>query len=395
MPSARTAIAHPLGLPLYDLGEGHPMTTVRYRLALELIRAYGLLERPDVDLLEPRPATVEEITRVHAPAYVRAVRRYSDDPMLGHSLEARQWGLTPSGDTPPVEGLHDRAAAVCGVALAAARAVWEGRAQRAIAVGGGLHHAFANRAAGFCVYNDPAVAIQALLDAGCERVAFVDVDAHHGDGTQFIFYDDPRVLTCSVHEEGTFLFPGTGWLEERGAGDGQGTAINVPLPAFAGDAPYVRAVEEVVAPAVLAFRPQALVIEPGWDGYHADVLTHLQITLDGFARVNRLLGELAQEATGGRMIVIGGGGYTGDILARGTTLLVAEMLGVDLPDEIPAGWRALARELTGQEPNARLRGEVAFEAPVGQRAAADARAAAVIGRARALVGALRAPSAPG
>jgi acetoin utilization protein AcuC len=385
--TARTAIAHPLGLPLYDLGEGHPMTTVRYRLALELIRAYGLLERPDVDVLDPRPATVDEIARVHAPAYVRAVRRYSDDPLLGHSLEARQWGLTPGGDTPPVPGLHDRAAAVCGVALTAARAVWEGRAQRAIAVGGGLHHAFANRAAGFCVYNDPAVAIQALLDAGCERVAFVDVDAHHGDGTQWIFYEEPRVLTCSVHEEGRFLFPGTGWLQERGAGDAEGTAINVPLPAFAGDAPYLRAVEEVVAPAVLAFRPQALVIEPGWDGYHADVLTHLQITLDGFGRVNRMLGELAQEATGGRMTVIGGGGYTGDILARGTTLLFAEMLGVELPDAIPPEWLALARELTGCEPTPRLRGEVPFEVPAERRSAADAAAGEVIERARRLVAA--------
>jgi acetoin utilization protein AcuC len=200
------------------------------------------------------------------------------------------------------------------------------------------------------------------------------------------------VLTCSVHEEGKNLFPGTGWLTERGSGAGEGTAINVPLPAFAGDAPFVRAVEEVVIPAVLAFRPQALVIEPGWDGYHADVLTHLQITLDGFIRVNRLLGELAQEATGGRMIVIGGGGYTGDILARGTALLVAEILGEDLPDEIPPAWLALARELTGQEPNPRLRGEVPFQVPAGQRAEADQRADAVVERARAFAGELRTPA---
>ena len=137
----------------------------------------------------------------------------------------------------------------------------------------------------------------------------------------------------------------------------------MPLPAYAGDAPYLRAVEEVVAPAVLAFRPQALVIEPGWDGYHLDVLTHLQITVDGFSRVHRMLGELAQEATGGRMIVIGGGGYTGDILARSTALLFSELVGVELPDEIPGEWLEMARALTGVEPNRLLRGEVPFEVP--------------------------------
>lgn len=379
-----TALAHGLRLLPYDFGGDHPMTPVRYRLAVELIRSYGLLDRPDVHELEPRPATLEEVHRAHPEAYTRAIRRYSDNPLLGLSWEAAQWGLTPGGDTPAVAELHTRAANVCGVSLAAVMEVHDARADRALGVGGGLHHAFANRANGFCVYNDPAVAIHALLAAGVERVAFVDIDAHHSDGTGSIFYEDPRVLVCSIHEDGRFLFPGSGRVDERGAGDGEGATVNVPLPAFAGDEPYLRAIEEVVAPAVRAHRPAALVVEPGWDGHYADVLTHLQITMEGFRRAAAMMVALSGEVTEGRFAAIGGGGYTGDVLARGTALFFAEMLGEELDDEIPAGWRELARELTGAEPSRRLRGDGRPEAPAGARAEADRQAHRVIDEARAL-----------
>ena len=382
-------MSHGLALPLYELGDGHPMTPVRYRLAVDLLAAYGLLVREDVSLLDPRPSTIDELTRVHPASYVAAIQRFSDAPELSLSWEVQQqWGITPpGGDTPAVSGLHDRAAAVCGVTMAAVREVWQGRADRAIGVGGGLHHAFANRAQGFCVYNDPAVAIQALLDAGAQRVAFVDVDAHHGDGVQWIFYEDPRVLTCSVHESGRYLFPGTGFLTERGGGgDAFGTAINVPLPPFAGDEPYVRAVAEVVVPAVRAFRPDALVIEPGWDGHHSDVLTHLQITMHGFERVAGLLSDLAGEVTAGRFAAVGGGGYTGDVLARGTALFFSRMIGVELDDDLPADWRAHARALTGREADRVLREEGEPEAPADRRRQADREAHGVIDQATALVG---------
>ncbi len=383
----RTALSHGLLLPLYELGEGHPMTPVRYRLAVELIAAYGLLDRPDVTVLQPRPATIEEIERVHPAAYVAAVRRMSDNPALSLSWEVQQqWGITPpGGDTPAVPGLHDRAAAVCGATMAPVLDVWEGRSQQAIGVGGGLHHAFAHRAQGFCVYNDPAVAIQALLDAGARRVAFVDVDAHHGDGVQWIFYEDPRVLTCSVHESGKYLFPGTGFLSERGAGEGVGTSINVPLPPFAGDEPYLRAVDEVVIPAVRDFRPDALVIEPGWDGHHSDVLSHLQITMDGFERMAGRLHGLAADVTDGRFAAVGGGGYTGDVLARGTALFFARMLGVELDDELPADWRERVRELTGREADRVLREDGEPAAPADTRRQADIEAHAVIDEAIALL----------
>ena len=158
------------------------------------------------------------------------------------------------------------------------------------------HHALANRASGFCVYNDTAVAIQALLDAGAERVAYIDIDVHHGDGTQWIFFEEPRVLTCSVHETGRYLFPGTGGMAERGIGAAEGTSINVPLPPFSGDRPYLRAIEEVIAPAVLEFEPDVIVTQDGADPHHADPLAHLQVTMPSFPRAYRSLHQLAREA---------------------------------------------------------------------------------------------------
>jgi len=373
------------GLLAYDLGDDHPLSPERRRLAVDLIRAYGLLDRDDVVLLEPRAATDEEIGKVHAPAYIRAVRRYGADPAMAVAWEAGQWGLQAGGDTPAFRGMHEAAAALCGASLTAAMAVWDGTVDQVLAAGGGLHHAFANRANGFCVYNDCAVAIRALLDAGAERVAYVDVDVHHGDGTQAIFWDEPRVLTVSVHESGRFLFPGTGWLGERGGPAAEGTAVNVPLPALSGDGPYLRAMEEVVAPAVRDFRPDVLVTQNGCDPHHADPLAHLQVTMAAFPRLYRTLHDLAFDAAGGRWVALGGGGYTFDVLPRAWAMLFAEMVGGDLPDEIPAGWLARAEEVTGQTLNPRLRGDGDPEAPADKRARADEAGERIVDEARALV----------
>jgi acetoin utilization protein AcuC len=381
----RTAFVYGEEMLAYDLGEDHPLSPVRRELAVELIRAYGLLDRPDVRVVAPRPATREEIERVHAPAYVAAVRRLSADPSLSVTWEAAQWGLGAGGDTPAFAGMHEAAAAICGASVTAALEVWEGRADQVFSAGGGLHHAFANRAAGFCVYNDCAVAIRALLDAGAERVAYIDVDVHHGDGTQWIFYEEPRVLTCSVHESGRYLFPGTGWINERGSGAGVGSALNVPLPALSGSRPYLRAVEEVIAPAVRAFRPDVIVTQNGADPHHSDPLAHLQVTLDAFPRLYRALRDLAWDAAGGRWIALGGGGYTFDVVPRAWTMLFATMLDVELPEELPASWLALARERVGQELTPLLHADTTPEAPEDARARADAEADAVVDAARALI----------
>jgi acetoin utilization protein AcuC len=370
----------------YALGDDHPLSPLRYRLAAELLGAYGFLDRSDVEVIDPTPARDEEILRVHAPAYVAAVRRYGADPGLAAAWEAAQWGLAAGGDTPAFAGMHEAGAAVCGAALAAAAAVWEGRADRAFCAGGGLHHALANRAAGFCVYNDCAVAIQALLDAGAERVAYIDVDGHHGDGTQWIFYEDPRVLTCSVHESGRWLFPGTGGLAERGSGPGLGSALNVPLPAFAGDRPYVRAVEEVFAPAVRAFGPDVLVTHNSSDAHHADPLTHLQVTMDGLGRVHRILADLADEAAGGRLVALAGaGGYAFDVAPRACALNLAAIVDAAPADEIPPAWLAAARERTGRDFTGLLRADAEPQAPADARSRADEEGDRIVDQAVALV----------
>lgn len=344
-----TAFVDRQGLAGYDLGTDHPLAPVNRELAIDLIRMYGMLDRPDVTVLTPGEGDEDLISRVHTPAYMAQVRRYSAQPALAHAFEAGMWGLSAGGDTPAFAGMHEAAVAVCGASVTAAMEVWEGRATRVFSAAGGLHHAFANKANGFCIYNDAAVAIRALLEAGAERVAYVDVDVHHGDGTQFIFYDDPRVLTCSVHESGRYLFPGTGALDERGVGAGVGTSVNIPLPAFAGDGPYMRAIEEVIVPVVRDFEPDIIVTQDGVDPHHQDPLAHLQVRMATFPRLWRVLHDMADDITDGRWIALGGGGYNVDVLPRAWALLFAEMTATVLPADVPGDWLALARERTDRD----------------------------------------------
>ena len=196
---------------------------LRRGLAWDLLRETGTLDVPGIEVVDPPTASDDEIARVHAPAYVRAVRRYSADPALAHQWEAPQWGFVPGMDTVARAGMHEAAADVCGAALAGAAAVWAAGGARAFCPApAGLHHALANRASGFCIYNDCALAVRGLLDRGAERVAYVDLDAHHGDGVQWIFYDDPRVLCVSVHERAPGFFPGTGGPGGARRGRGRG-----------------------------------------------------------------------------------------------------------------------------------------------------------------------------
>lgn len=365
----------------YDLGDDHPLSPTTRALAVELIREYGMLAEDRVVEIEPRRATDEEITRVHDPAYVAAVKRYDADPLEATALEAMNWGLAAWGDTPAFAGMHSAAADVCGAAVTAALAVWDGTVDRVFAPGTGLHHALRGKAAGFCIYNDPAVAIRALLDAGAERVAYVDVDVHHGDGTQWLFYDDPRVLTCSVHEDGRYLFPGTGGMDERGEGAGEGTAVNVPLPPFAGTGPYLRAIDEVIVPAVSAFAPDIVVTQNGVDPNHRDPLAHIQVTMDAYPRVWTTLRALADDAAGGKLVALGGGGYNPDVLPRAWTLLFADLIGADPDESMPEPWLASARARLGREVTSALHGETPFEAAESERAAADEEADRVVDRA--------------
>jgi acetoin utilization protein AcuC len=333
------------GLTRYDFGPGHPFNPVRIRLTIELARSLGVLEAPGVSVVSPSPATDGELETVHDVEYVEAVRH------AGRALVPDlRFGLG-TADDPVFEGMHEAASLVVGATLAAAQAVWSGAAVHAVNIAGGHHHAMRGNASGFCVYNDLAVAIKWLLSAGAERVAYVDLDVHHGDGVQAAFYDDPRVLTISLHEHPLTLFPGTGLPGETGTGAGEGYAVNVALPAGTGDAGWLRAFDAVAIPMLRAFKPTVLVTQHGCDSHRLDPLAHLELTVDGQRQAQLLLHELAHELCDGRWISTGGGGYAlVQVVPRTWTHLLAVAAGTPLDPEMatPARWRELARSLTGE-----------------------------------------------
>ena len=323
----------------YDLGD-HPLDPVRVELTIELARSLGILDRPGVTVVAPEPADDEALIRVHDPAYLLAVKRAPKDPFFSG------WGLG-TGDNPIFERMHEASALVAGATLAAAEAVWRGDAQHAVNVAGGLHHAMRDRASGFCVYNDPAVAIARLLDLGAQRVAYVDVDVHHGDGVQEIFWDDPRVLTISLHETPLALFPGTGFPHETGGEKAQGSAVNIALPPGTDDGGWLRAFHAVVPAALRAFRPEILFTQCGADTYRLDPLADLRLTVDGQRASYLALRALADELCGGRWVATGGGGYAlVEAVPRAWTHLLAIATGEPLAPSTPTPpeWRDLARQ---------------------------------------------------
>jgi acetoin utilization protein AcuC len=332
-------------LTRYDFGPGHPFDPVRIRLTMALAGELGVLSSPPVSVISPEPATDSEIETVHDPRYVAVVRH------VGRALvPALRFGLG-TDDDPVFEGMHEAAALVAGATLAAARSVWSGATVHAVSVAGGHHHAMRANASGFCVYNDPAIAIKWLLSAGAERVAYVDLDVHHGDGVQAAFYDDPRVLTISLHEHPATLFPGTGMPDETGTGDGAGYAVNVALPAGTDDAGWLRALDAVALPLLRSFKPTVLVSQHGCDSHRLDPLAHLSLSVDGQRQAQLTMHELAHELCDGRWIATGGGGYAlVQVVPRTWTHLLAVAGGAPLDPETatPAQWRELARSLTGE-----------------------------------------------
>lgn len=318
---------------IYDHGPQHPLRPERVLFTWSLIAATGLDVRPNVTVLGAEAADDATIELIHTPGFVDATRRAG----AGEEGDWRPFGYGP-GDNPIFDRMHEAGALVVGASVEAARAVWEGEVEHAFNAAGGLHHAMPSRASGFCVYDDPAVAIAWLLAHGAERVAYVDVDVHHGDGVQFSFWNDPRVLTISLHEYG-FLFPGTGDLSERGGPDAPDSAINVPLPAFTGDDAWLEAFHAVVPTAVRRFRPDVLVSQLGCDTHHSDPLAHLQLTTRAYREAGKELHSLVHEVAGGRWVATGGGGYQwARVVPRAWTLYFAEMAGAELSDEIPESW---------------------------------------------------------
>jgi acetoin utilization protein AcuC len=332
----------------YDFGPDHPLAPIRVQLTLALARGLGVLDTDVVELLDTKSATDDVLELVHEPGYVAAVRDAgSNRPRVDTSR-----GLG-TGDNPVFPEMHDAAALVAGASVTAADLVWSGAKQHAVNIAGGLHHAMADRASGFCIYNDPAIAIAYLLAQGAQRVAYVDIDVHHGDGVQELFYADPRVLTISLHESGRYLFPGTGFPDETGAPGAEGSSVNVAFPPGTTDVEWRTAFDAIVPPLLRAFAPDVLVTQHGCDTHVLDPLAHLALTVDGQRASYAALHELAHEVCSGRWLVLGGGGYElVRVVPRAWTHLLAEVAGqpVDPDAETPEAWRALARRVSSRVP---------------------------------------------
>jgi acetoin utilization protein AcuC len=321
----------------YDFGPSHPLNPIRVDLTMRLARSLGLLDLANVAVVTMETAPDDVLQLVHEADYIEAVRRVGADPT---QADVERGLGTP--DDPVFAGMHDAAALVAGASVCAARAVWTGEAEHAVNIAGGLHHAMPGAASGFCIYNDPAVAIAWLLAQGAERVAYVDVDVHHGDGVERIFWDDPRVLTVSIHESGRYLFPGTGFAEDVGGAGAEGYAVNIALPPGTSDAAWLRAFTAVVPPLLAEFKPDVLVSQQGCDSHRLDPLADLGLTVDAQRTSYALLHRWAHDYAGGKWVALGGGGYElVEVVPRAWSHLIAEAAGspVDPATETPDQWR--------------------------------------------------------
>ena len=326
--SARAAFVYNDILSRHRLSETHPLKPARLRYTYDLLQSYGAFDAPNTKLVKPRPATEEEILRFHTRPYLEAVQGLGrgDD-----SVNAAEFHFGP-GDNPVFDGMYEAAGLSTGASIKAAELLAEGEADAALSISGGLHHAMPGYASGFCIFNDPVLAIMELVRRGM-RVAYVDIDCHHGDGVQHAFYDTDEVLTISLHESGEFLFPGTGFTEETGTGAGRGYSVNVPLYPYTTDEVYLWAFREIVPPLLQAFRPDALVTQLGIDSHFQDPITHLALTVQGFGEAVSEFRRLQP-----KWLALGGGGYDLQTVARAWALAFGIMSGLELPDAIPPSY---------------------------------------------------------
>ena len=346
--AGRACVVFDKTLTDYDFGPSHPMSPLRVDLTMRLAESLGVVGGPGSTLgtVSAPIATDEQVATVHTAELIEAVKAMSLDPYQVDEVH----GLG-TDDNPAFEGMHTAASHIVGASVEAARQVWSGEHLHAANITGGLHHAMPDRASGFCIYNDIAVGIQWLLDHGAERVAYVDVDVHHGDGVEKIFYDDPRVLTVSLHETGQMLFPGTGFPADTGGPEAQGSAVNVALPPGTADAGWLRAFHAVVPPLVREFKPDVLVTQHGCDSHIEDPLAHLMLTVDGQRASYEVLHDLAHEVCEGRWVATGGGGYAVvDVVPRAWGHLLGIVAGapIDPLTPTPGDWREHVQTLLGQ-----------------------------------------------
>ncbi|HTP05078.1 MAG TPA: acetoin utilization protein AcuC [Nitrospirota bacterium] len=322
----KTAFVYSDEFARFDYGSSHPLKPIRLKLTYDLITACHLLAPPDPRVVEPLLARTEDLLTYHTKDYIEILRAVNSGEYV---VGAEVYGLGP-GDNPVFPGVFNWSRLIAGASLKAADLVDSNEAAIAFNIAGGLHHAHASLASGFCYINDPVLAIKFLVERG-RKVAYIDIDAHHADGVQEAFYGTDKVLTISLHETGQALFPGTGFEHEIGEGKGEGYSVNIPLPPETGDELFVHAFTEIVPQLIAAFKPDVVVSQLGVDTFWSDPLAHLNITTNGFCHVVRLIKSMAS-----KWVALGGGGYDIASVARAWTLAWAIMNDIDAPEEIPA-----------------------------------------------------------
>ncbi|MBV9230605.1 MAG: acetoin utilization protein AcuC, partial [Chloroflexi bacterium] len=341
----------------YSFGSQHPLQPGRLKALVDLLECSVLWHSDDERTrLELRGATIDELNLVHTSKYIAAVQRLSqqEDETASEDVRKERERLAlhygfGDGDTPAVLGMHEASARIAGGTLVAISAVMglpeggtlsaEERPLHVFHPAGGLHHAWAERASGFCVYNDASVAIAHVLRASEAKVLYIDFDAHHGDGVQRSFYDDPRVMTVSFHETGRYLFPGTGDVLELGNGSGRGYSVNIPLEPFTQDDSYIEAVDALLNPLLASFAPDVLITQHGCDTHAWDPLTHLSLTIHGIQAQIKAAHQLAHTYCSGRWVALGGGGYDlYRVVPRAWSLLWVEMSEQTVPERLPDEW---------------------------------------------------------
>ncbi len=331
----------------YDFGPQHPLRPVRLELTYELLKAYGVFDDPKAAIEPPRMATEEELQLVHSKEYVFLVNKFSKPDSKVRS--AYEIGLGP-GDNPIFPGMFEASSLVAGGSLVAADLVMQNEHTHAFNIAGGLHHAMPDRASGFCIFNDPAICAAYLRKKYDARVVYLDIDAHAGDGVNWIFYNDPNVLTISFHETGRYLFPGTCFEDDIGSGPGKGYAVNVPLLPYTHKDLYLKAFDAIVPPLIKAFKPDIIINQCGVDTHFTDPLPHLLLTVQTYQALAERIHNLSHEFTKDKWLAFGGGGYSPSVVARAWTSIFSVMAEIELPNEVPQSWIELTKKLIGTTP---------------------------------------------
>ena len=318
----------------YTYGEAHPLKMIRLKLTYELIKSYDLLKFPNISFIESELAKEEDILSFHSKEYIEALKAID---MGEYPQNPSQFGLG-WGDNPIIKGIYEGSLLSSGGSIQAARLIMDEKTKIAFNIAGGLHHAMPDRASGFCYINDPVLAIKELLKK-YNKIAYIDIDAHHGDGVQYAFYDTDKVLTISLHEAGTFLFPGTGFSEEIGTGKGKGFSVNLPFYPGTDDETFVWGFNEIVPVLIDAYKPDAIVAQLGVDTMSTDPLTHLELTTNGFCEMVKKIRDFNLP-----LAALGGGGYNVANVARCWTLALGIFAGIELSDTIPEDKIRLLKE---------------------------------------------------